>query len=312
MQSLAISRGIVESPVVNHPLVEKLRSCLTTIGTDGSGFNDLQRRFNVIDRDGSKTLFLEEFKIAFQRCNLDFSDQEITTLFYLFDVYDKNYLDYDEFMINIRGPVGERRRMLIDKAFQLLDFEGRGTIYPEDLIDRYDSTNHPDVKTGVRKSQDVFRDFLRSFDVSSEIEGMITHGEFENYYLNMSASIERDEYFEQAICNAWRMSSDLANWEGVTSNNNPESNTWNRSRNGGSTESRPRTLEEICVDKEKLVDSQYQRSNDDQSRQRNFTVKGRYMYSPRSRGRSMSPGRALRRDNQVDRSESRPDRDVRV
>lgn len=216
-------------------------------------------------------------------------------------------------MINIRGPVNERRRMLMEKAFQLLDFEGRGTIYPEDLIERYDSTNHPDVKTGLRKSQDVFRDFLRSFDVSTEVEGMITHGEFENYYLNMSASIERDEYFEQAICNAWRMSADLSNWE---LGNNPETNGVTWSRNRGSIDSRPRTLEEICVDKEKLVGS-YQRNNDDQSRYRNVNSKGRY--SPRNRGRSLSPGHALRRDNQADReyrpenrSDGRPEREVRI
>lgn len=275
---------------------------MTTIGTDGSGFNDLQRRFTVIDRDGSKTLFLEEFKIAFQRCNLDFTDQEITTLFYLFDVYDKNYLDYDEFMINIRGPVSERRRMLIEKAFQLLDFEGRGMIYPEDLIERYDANNHPDVKSGVRKSQDVFRDFLRSFDVSTEIDGMITHGEFENYYLNMAASIERDDYFEQVLCNAWRMSSDLTNWDW---GNIPDPAAWPRNRG---SESRPRTLEEICIDKEK-INGPYHRNSDDQSRQRSFSYKGRY--SPRNRGRSMSPGaRALRRDSQIDReyrSENRSD-----
>ena len=96
-----------------------------------------------MDKDGSRTLFLDEFRIAFQRCNLNFTDQEITTMFYQFDTNDKKYIEYEEFMIAIRGPVSYRRRQFIDKAFQLIDFDGRGMVDPEEIIDRYDPTNHP-------------------------------------------------------------------------------------------------------------------------------------------------------------------------
>jgi Ca2+-binding EF-hand superfamily protein len=152
-----------------------------------------------MDKDGSRTLFLDEFRIAFQRCNLNFTDQEITTMFYQFDANDKKYIDYEEFMIAIRGPISYRRRQFIDKAFQLIDFDGRGMVDPEEIIDRYDPTNHPDVKNGLKKSQDIFRDFLRVFDVSTEVEGKVTRNEFENYYFNLSASIERDDYFGKTL-----------------------------------------------------------------------------------------------------------------
>ena len=50
---------------------------LSNRGTDGSGFNDLQRRFYAMDKDGSKSVFLEEFRISFQRCNLNFTGMVI-------------------------------------------------------------------------------------------------------------------------------------------------------------------------------------------------------------------------------------------
>jgi hypothetical protein len=37
-------------------------------------------------------------------------------------------------MTGIRGPINEKRRQLIDKAFQYLDIEGRGVIDPEEVI----------------------------------------------------------------------------------------------------------------------------------------------------------------------------------
>jgi len=214
LESVAISRGIVESPASAHPLVEELRQVLIARGQDGSGFCDFYRRFCAIDRGASRILFLDEFKIAFQRCNLNFSDQEISSIFYFFDIHDRKYIDYDEFFIGLRGPVSEKRRYLIEKAFQQIDVEGRGMIDPEVLIDRYDPADHPDVKGNNKKAPEVFRDFLRSFDVSTEVDGKITRQEFENYYYNMSICVDRDEYFEQILCSTWHITGYDSAWEG--------------------------------------------------------------------------------------------------
>ena len=50
--------------------MERVRTHLISRGSDGSGFSELQRRFNILDRDGTKTLTFEEFKVAFQSSNL--------------------------------------------------------------------------------------------------------------------------------------------------------------------------------------------------------------------------------------------------
>ncbi|RYG58701.1 EF-hand domain-containing protein, partial [archaeon] len=83
---------------------------------------------------------------------------------------------------------------MISLAFSVLDKTGNGIIEPDDLINAYDSSKHPDVLTGKRTADDVLREFLDTFDVGGVKDGKVTREEFENYYANISASIDDDDY----------------------------------------------------------------------------------------------------------------------
>jgi hypothetical protein len=52
----------------------------------------------------------------------------------------------------------------------------------------------------------VLREFLDTFDVGGEVDGKVTRQEFMNYYHNLSASIDNEDYFELMIRNAWHIS----------------------------------------------------------------------------------------------------------
>ena len=52
----------------------------------------------------------------------------------------------------------------------------------------------------------MLREFLETFDVGGEVDGKVTEGEFINYYTNVGASIDGDDYFELMIRNAWHLS----------------------------------------------------------------------------------------------------------
>jgi hypothetical protein len=91
-------------------------------------------------------------------------------------------------------------------VFTKLDKNGSGVIDPGDIMDAYDSSKHPDVIAGKRSSEEVLREFLDTFDVGGEKDGMVTRNEFENYYKNVSSSIDDDDYFELMIRNAWHIS----------------------------------------------------------------------------------------------------------
>merc|ERR1712185_637443 len=52
----------------------------------------------------------------------------------------------------------------------------------------------------------VMKEFLETFDVGGEVDGKVTRDEFANYYTNVGASIDSDDYFELMIRNAWHIS----------------------------------------------------------------------------------------------------------
>ena len=95
---------------------------------------------------------------------------------------------------------------MIGLAFGKLDKDGDGIIEPEEVMNAFDASRHPDVLAGKRTAQEVLREFLDTFDVGGVLDGKVTYQEFENYYSNLGATIEDDDYFELMIRNAWHIS----------------------------------------------------------------------------------------------------------
>jgi Ca2+-binding EF-hand superfamily protein len=91
-------------------------------------------------------------------------------------------------------------------AFAKIDKDSNGSLDVQDIIGLYDASKHPDVISKKRTATEVLREFLETFDVGGEVDGIVTLSEWENYYANISASIDDDDYFELMIRNAWHIS----------------------------------------------------------------------------------------------------------
>ncbi len=60
-----------------------------------------------------------------------------------------------------------------------------------------------------KKQNNVFRSFLRSFDVDeNNEEGRVTRRDFDNYYRNVSAAIDHDKSFENMVRNIWHLNAE--------------------------------------------------------------------------------------------------------
>jgi Ca2+-binding EF-hand superfamily protein len=81
----------------------------------------------------------------------------------------------------------------------------------EDISQVYDARNHPDVKAGKRSVADILNEFLETFETHHNLSDLsrrdrnVTLEEFEEYYENVSASIDNDLYFEVMMKNAWKI-----------------------------------------------------------------------------------------------------------
>jgi len=184
-------------------ILEMLREELKKRGA--RGISGLARKFRIMDDDNSKSLDVSEFAKAMRECNLRLSKADLGMLFAFFDADGGGTITYDEFLEGVRGEINEKRKKLIMMAFDVIDRDGNGVLEPEDVVDAYDASKHPDVLTGRKTRDEVLAEFLDTFDVGGEKDGMVTKDEFTNYYKNISASIDSDDYFELMIRNAWHI-----------------------------------------------------------------------------------------------------------
>jgi Ca2+-binding EF-hand superfamily protein len=191
-----------------HPVLEKFRQKLMSRG--GRGIIGLSRQFKIFDDNNNKTLEFDEFSKACKDFKIELSPSEIRLLFGIFDRDNQGTIDYDEFLRAIKGQMNDRRKKIVLKAFEKIDQDGSGVLDINDIKYTYNVKNHPDVKSGKKTEEEVYGEFLETFETHHNInkgtkDRRVTKEEFIEYYNNISMSIDNDEYFELMMTNAWKL-----------------------------------------------------------------------------------------------------------
>lgn len=182
-------------------IIERVRKRLREVGV--RGIAGIARRFRIVDDDNSKTLSAAEFAKSMRESGLELDDAEVSALFAAFDRDGSGTISYEEFLRTARGPLNARRTQLVKQAFDLLDADESGFVDVDDIVGKFQASKHPDVIGGKSTPNEVFQEFLDTFEVGGEQDGKVSRAEFHEYYANVSASVDDDEYFELMIRNAW-------------------------------------------------------------------------------------------------------------
>ena len=165
----------------------------------------LGRTFRALDSyDGNRKLDPGELEVGLRENGCDLTKQEVGILFQYFDTDGDGTVNFDEFLVGIRGTLNQRRQVFVDKAFLKFDKDGNGKIEPADLRGVYDTSMHPKVISGEKTENDVFMEFLQSFGDRNG-DGKIDRKEWNDYYAAVSASIDNDEHFVQLMRTAWKL-----------------------------------------------------------------------------------------------------------
>ena len=91
-------------------------------------------------------------------------------MFNFFDRDKDGSVNYDEFLLGVRGPINNFRKKLVEQAFTKFDRDGSGSVTIEDLKGLYSAKFHPDVKAGKKTEEQVFREFLNTFEAYSDLQ----------------------------------------------------------------------------------------------------------------------------------------------
>ena len=109
------------------------------------GIIGLSKLFHIMDDDGSKTISEYEFSKACKDFKVGISEENVPLLFREFDTNHDGTLNYDEFLMAIRGELSDLRRGIVEKAFRKIDKDGSGILDIDDIKDLYNASKHPDV-----------------------------------------------------------------------------------------------------------------------------------------------------------------------
>ncbi|XP_046337026.1 calcyphosin-like protein [Haliotis rufescens] len=184
--------------------VDKFRSKIF-LRKGTAGIKSIGRMFKIFDDDGNRNLSREEFKKGATERGIKLEEKEMEELFAEIDKDSTGFIEYEEFLKALRGPMSESRMDLVKKAFKKLDETGDGIVTDQDLVKKYDIKHHPKYKSGEWTATQCRRSFLDTFDIQDNPDGKVTIEEFINYYSGVSISIDKDAYFDLMMRNAWNL-----------------------------------------------------------------------------------------------------------
>jgi Ca2+-binding EF-hand superfamily protein/biotin operon repressor len=202
--------------------IGKVREILTKRSGGVSSLKSLGLQFRLLDSDNGGTLNRSELELGLDKFMRGFgvhlAKAEVEELFKLFDVDNSGTITYDEFLKGIRGTMGPERVEMVKLAFAQLDQRGKGYVTLEDIAHIYDVSGNPLVKAGKLSKVDAVKAFMSQWHLAHKKHtDDVTLDDFLEYYDWISASIDRDDYFELMIRNAWHIAGGEG-WSANTSN----------------------------------------------------------------------------------------------
>ncbi len=194
----------------NYSLIEIIRGNLLKKGL--RGLISMEGSFRLADKDNSQSINIDDFKKIALSYKFGLNDEEIYNVFELFDKENTGKINYDEFIRNVRGPMSEKRKNIVAKAFDYLDYQHKGQLLLNDINDYYNAKVHPFVLNGKKNEEEVLQEFLDTFFANhmylngdEGAEGIVDLEEFIDYYESVSCTIDNDDLFEEMIYNVWNI-----------------------------------------------------------------------------------------------------------
>jgi len=162
------------------------------------------RVFRILDDNRNRQLDANELMWGLKDFDIHLSEEQVRVLISHFDRDGSETVSFDEFLRALRGELSESRVGYIRQAYNKLDINKDGLVTLDDIARIYDVSQHPDVIDGKKTPEEAYREFMSLWD-TQVADGIVTFDEFCEYYKDVSASIDTDEYFGFMMTQAWKL-----------------------------------------------------------------------------------------------------------
>jgi hypothetical protein len=185
-------------------VLERVRVALKARGA--TTIRSLGRTFRCLDSyDGNKKVDLDEFKVGLGENGVDLTTEEAKMLMDNFDKDHDGHINFDEFLVGIRGQMNERRTTIAEAAFNKFNKDDSNDyIDAQDLKGVYDVSMHPKHISGEMTEDQIFGEFLTSFGDKNG-DGKISKEEWNEYYSAVSSNVDNDDHFVTLMRCAWKL-----------------------------------------------------------------------------------------------------------
>ena len=148
---------------------------------------NMSRMFRDLDLDGSGTLDFGEWKAGIHGViGMQLSYDELQMCFDLFDQNGDGQITYEELMLAVLPPIAQIRRMFIDAVWAEFNPDSTGAVKASEIYTNIDMQYHPLCVRGTLTKQELFCQFLETFESPGAVEdgqkpGSVYFREFNNY-----------------------------------------------------------------------------------------------------------------------------------
>ena len=111
-----------------------------------------------------------------------------------FDTDRDGSINFDEFLVGLRGKMNPKRQAVCDEIFSLFNLNENRMVLASDVRIRFNSKAHPRVVSGDMTDEEAFDEFLSNFGETTR-EDLITQTDWNDYYSNVSFVIDNDQHF---------------------------------------------------------------------------------------------------------------------
>ena len=132
-----------ESNAKNERALIKFINEIKNLGT--TSLISLMRLFKLNDINNTKELEFYAFSKSLHEFETELSEEEISDLFNYFDKNNSKVINYINFINAIRGPMSQRRVLIVKEAFKKLDIDKGGIVELAEIKLQFNAKNDKDV-----------------------------------------------------------------------------------------------------------------------------------------------------------------------
>ena len=201
------------------PSISKLKTLLSMRGLKSIFI--IQRMLYIYDKNQTGEIPFNKLCEIFEIYNLGLSREEIFEFFEIIDKEHKGFIKYNDLILILINDIKKDRRIIIQNLFDKLR-KGKDYVLLNDIKKYFNPNNHPDFIEKIRNRDEIAFDYFDSLEIFREynmnlrnkniINGIVTYLDFENYFKEISLSINDDKLFEYIINYCWEVGDEINNY----------------------------------------------------------------------------------------------------